>query len=102
MQALRFPSVKRDCRLIFMFFRCETDCSHAFVEPEIVSTLIPQNLVVPFIGKTSRLTLHCVSPTAYLAIMLNWDKSGSHPKPEKRIVLHLCPTLVLLRFDLPS
>lgn len=38
MQALKLPSVKRDRRLVLMFFKCEKDFLHAYVEPNIVST----------------------------------------------------------------
>ena len=40
MQALRLSSVKRDYKLVLMFFRCEKDCSHAYVKSNIVSTAI--------------------------------------------------------------
>ena len=40
MHALRLPSVKRDRRLVLMFFSCEKACSHAYVEPSIVSRAI--------------------------------------------------------------
>lgn len=32
MQAFRLPSFKRDRRLVLMCFRCENDCSHAYVD----------------------------------------------------------------------
>lgn len=40
MQALRLSSVKRDRRLDLMFLRCENDCSHAYVDPNMVNTAI--------------------------------------------------------------
>ena len=40
MQALRLSSVKRDRRLVLMFFKCKNDCSHAYVEPNMVNAAI--------------------------------------------------------------
>ena len=41
MQALRLSSVKRDRWFVLMFFMRENDCSHVYVEPNMVNTAIP-------------------------------------------------------------
>ena len=40
MEVMRFPSIKRDRRVILMLFKCENDCSHVCVEPNMVNTAI--------------------------------------------------------------
>lgn len=46
MQTLRLLSVKRDHRLVCMCLRCEHDCSHAYVEPNMVNTAILTRCIV--------------------------------------------------------
>lgn len=46
MQALRLLSITHDLMLFLMFSRCEKDCSHAHVEPSIVSRAILMLLCV--------------------------------------------------------
>ena len=62
MQALRLPSVKRDRRLLLMFFRCEKDCSHAYVEPNIVNTAI-----------LTRCSVWYVTGSAFQVLTISWS-----------------------------
>jgi len=46
MQAFRLSSVDLERRLVLMLFRCEKDCSHVYVEPNIVRRKIAISLNV--------------------------------------------------------
>ena len=53
MQALRLPSVNRERRLLLMFLICENDCSHAYVEPNMVNTAILTHCIVWYVTGNS-------------------------------------------------
>ena len=62
MQALRLPSVKRDRTLVLMFFRSENDCSHAYIEPNIVNMAI-----------LTRCSVCYVTGSAFQVLKISWS-----------------------------
>lgn len=65
-QTLRLSSVKHDCRLVLMFFICEKDCSHAYVEPNMVNTAILTHCSVWY-----------VTGSMFQVLTISWVAAGS-------------------------
>ena len=77
-QALRLTSVKRDRRLVLTFFKCENDCSHAYVEPNMVNT--------------TKHTLQCVV----------CDKGGGRSAPPNTNESNICERHLAAKGDLTA
>ena len=73
-QALRLALVKRDRRFILMFFKCENDCSLAYVEPNMVNTAVH-----------TLCSAWYVTGSAFQVLIINWSAGWSF-----FISVHLC------------
>ena len=90
MQALRLPSVKRVRRLLLMFLICENDCSHAYVEPNMVNTAILTRCIVWYVTGSS-------------FQVLRWSSAGL--QVEDFSFLSICvpsPALLAVAQDFPT
>ena len=71
-QALRLTYVKQNRRFVLMFFKCESNCSHEYVEPNMANTAI-------------LCSVWYVTESAFQVLTINWSTSWSF-----FISVHLC------------
>ena len=66
MLALKLTPVKRDRKFVLMFFKCENDCSHAYVEPNMANKAIHTLCTVSY-----------VTGSAFQVLTINWSLGWS-------------------------